>query len=182
MKYTVTEFAVQIRSLYPGDYDDLTDTALVTLWIKKHPDDIDKIQLNYTNTIIREKESSSYGWIFLVIIFALAFFTNPSPTTHKEKIKEKLNVYLEKGIKNTLGDQNDEWSKLGGIFGTYLGKTALDEMVETTVSSDNYIFFSLTKFSFGGGTNIIGFGVFGNIFLLPQFETEIDKTFKKMFK
>ena len=39
MKYSINEFAREIRKLYPGDYDDLSDTELVSLWLKKYPND-----------------------------------------------------------------------------------------------------------------------------------------------
>ena len=51
MKYTISEFAEEIRALYPGDYDDLTDGKLVELWLKKHPKDIDKVDLSRKETI-----------------------------------------------------------------------------------------------------------------------------------
>lgn len=183
MKYTITEFASQIRNLYPGDYNDLTDSELVKLWVKKYPNDIDKIEINKT-TIIREKESSSesfsFGWIFILIFLVIAFFTNPGPVAHKEEIKSKLNVYLQREINNTVGDSGDIWSKLGGAVGSYIGKAALDELVDQSVSSDDYLVFSLTKFSFQGETNIIAIGLFGKIFTFPQFDKEVDKAFKKL--
>ena len=35
MKYTVPQFAKEIRKLYPGDYDDLSDEKLTKIWLKK---------------------------------------------------------------------------------------------------------------------------------------------------
>jgi len=43
MKYTVEEFANEIRELYPGNYDDLSDKKLVELWLKKYPNDVNKV-------------------------------------------------------------------------------------------------------------------------------------------
>lgn len=45
-KYTTKEFAADIRNKYPGSYDDLTDSQLVELWLKKFPQDKDKITEN----------------------------------------------------------------------------------------------------------------------------------------
>jgi hypothetical protein len=42
-KYTVTEFANDIRAKHPGSYDDLSDEKLVELWLKKYPEDENKI-------------------------------------------------------------------------------------------------------------------------------------------
>jgi len=43
MKYTVEEFAREIRKLYPGDYNDLSDGTLIELWLKKYPQDEEKL-------------------------------------------------------------------------------------------------------------------------------------------
>ena len=46
MKYSIEEFAEEIRKLFPGDYGDLKDNDLVELWLKKYPQDAAKIALN----------------------------------------------------------------------------------------------------------------------------------------
>jgi hypothetical protein len=46
MKYTITEFARGIRNRFPGDYDDLMDDELVELWLRKYPEDRNKIKTN----------------------------------------------------------------------------------------------------------------------------------------
>ncbi len=43
-KYTVKEFANEIRTKHPSSYDDLSDEKLVELWLKKFPEDRDKIK------------------------------------------------------------------------------------------------------------------------------------------
>jgi hypothetical protein len=68
MKYTIIEFAKEIRKLYPGDYDDLTDSKLVELWLKKYPKDIDKVDLKKKETINSSDYFSFKG------IIASAFF------------------------------------------------------------------------------------------------------------
>ena len=42
-KYSVSEFANNIRAKHPGAYDDLLDDKLVELWLKKFPDDKNKV-------------------------------------------------------------------------------------------------------------------------------------------
>jgi len=71
MKYTIQEFAKQIRDLYPGDYDDLSDEKLTSLWLKKYSKDIDKVDLNRNESTIN---SSSYlFWpIILILIVTLS--------------------------------------------------------------------------------------------------------------
>jgi hypothetical protein len=68
MKYTISEFAKQIRDLYPGDYDDLTDDKLTKLWLKKYPKDIDKVDLNKT------ANTNSSDYFSFSGIIASAFF------------------------------------------------------------------------------------------------------------
>jgi hypothetical protein len=42
-RVTKNKFANEIRTKHPGSYDDLTDEKLVELWLKKFPEDRDKI-------------------------------------------------------------------------------------------------------------------------------------------
>ena len=44
MKYSIKQFANEIRQKNPNSYDDLSDQKLVELWVKKHPDDKGKIR------------------------------------------------------------------------------------------------------------------------------------------
>lgn len=55
MKYTLDEFAQEIRRLFPGDYDDLSNDELVRLWLKKYPTDKEKIDFNIKKK--KQKES-----------------------------------------------------------------------------------------------------------------------------
>ena len=60
MKYTVEEFAKEIRKLYPGDYDDLSDKKLVELWLKKYPNDINKIDSGVKSKIEQRPDNKLY--------------------------------------------------------------------------------------------------------------------------
>jgi hypothetical protein len=68
MKYTLNEFASQIRNLYPNDYDDLTDEKLVELWLKKYPEDIEKIEYKIE---VQQKKSKNIIEYLIEGIFAL---------------------------------------------------------------------------------------------------------------
>ena len=46
MKVSIKKFAKKIREDYPGDYDDLMDDELVELWLRKYPEDRNKIKSN----------------------------------------------------------------------------------------------------------------------------------------
>lgn len=55
MRYSIDEFAQEIRNLFPGDYDDLSNDELVRLWLKKYPADKEKIDFS----IIKKKHKES---------------------------------------------------------------------------------------------------------------------------
>jgi len=62
MKYTIKEFAKEIRKLYPEDYNDLTDEKMVELWMKKYPSDRDKIDFNNeVKSKVQTSEPSNSG-------------------------------------------------------------------------------------------------------------------------
>ena len=68
-QYTKSEFANHIRSQYPGSYDDLSDDKLMKLWLKKFPNDTDKIiETDSTIKIINDN--------IKIIVFHLLFSCN----------------------------------------------------------------------------------------------------------
>lgn len=76
MKYTIKEFAKEIRKLYPGDYDDLIDDKLVELWLKKYPNDRDKIDFSKGDndkgqTLEPSNTTSESSWGFIKTLFWL---------------------------------------------------------------------------------------------------------------
>jgi hypothetical protein len=68
MKYTINEFASQIRNLYPNDYNDLTDEKLVELWLRKYPEDIEKIDFKIE---VPQKKSKNIIEYLIEGIFAI---------------------------------------------------------------------------------------------------------------
>ncbi len=82
MKYTIHEFAQEIRKKFPGDYDDLTDNKLVELWLCKYPNDSSKIDIGTTinNSIStqqtiapkesKETDSNNYFVNFIIIVIS----------------------------------------------------------------------------------------------------------------
>jgi hypothetical protein len=90
----------------------------------------------------------------IAVILIIAALTNPNTQRHKEAVKEKLTAYVDEKVK-------DDSSGLGALFGTALISRAVDSLV----SSDNYLFFSLTKVSYQERSKVVGMGVFGNVIL-----------------
>ena len=82
MKYTIYEFAQEIRKKFPGDYDDLTDNKLVELWLRKYPNDSSKIDIgtSINNNISsqqtiapkesKDTDSNNYFVNFIIIVIS----------------------------------------------------------------------------------------------------------------
>jgi len=109
MKFTITEFAREIRKMYPNDYNDLTDKKLVELWLKKYPKDIEKVNIGNGQSFIDPEVSeilpkdasgnSNFGDIIIaifgsvfngILLFALAiiFGVPISYYFQPEKVRE----------------------------------------------------------------------------------------------
>lgn len=117
MKYTVPEFAGEIRKMYPGDYNDLSDHKLVELWLKKYPKDIDKVELGNPSPIenkdlgVSSKKSSSVikaiwtgiflGIILLGIIF-LVYYSNQGSTNNLTSSNAIRSVSSKNSLKNNI--------------------------------------------------------------------------------
>jgi len=132
MKYTITEFANEIRKIYPDDYNDLSDNKLVELWLKKYPKDIDKVAIDIishvetskvavTNISQREKRNIVYnqqpssapssvgkvlffGILLVGIVSATVYFLNNSSSRPREFIDDFQSSNFETGekIKNQV--------------------------------------------------------------------------------
>jgi hypothetical protein len=111
-KYTVKEFANEIRTKHPGSYDDLSDEKLVELWLKKFPDDKFKLENEIVN--ITKKSNNIFNgklfWVVLVIIiFSIIFFYFKSSNSSTPKIE---NFFSYNGdtiwLKSAYHDENFE--------------------------------------------------------------------------
>lgn len=100
------------------------------------------------------------------IIILIAIITNPGHEKHKEEVKKEINTYLQKSISNS--SDNTLAGSIGSAFGTMLGGAILNPIIDNCISSNNYILFSTTTITWEGNKNVIGVGVFGNIFLSRQ--------------
>jgi hypothetical protein len=106
------------------------------------------------------------------VLVLVAILTNPNQERHKEVIRNKLNSYMQKSMKESLSDTDNEWEQaLGMMFGGAL----IDRLIENLVSTDNYILFSTTKISWDGETKVIGIGAFGNIFITSKLDDALNE-------
>ena len=113
--------------------------------------------------------------IFTGLILFVGVLTNPNQDRHKEAVKNKLNVFMQKSMKESLKNSDSGTEQFGSALGLMLGGVILDRMIESMISSDNYVLFSTTKATWEGKTKIIGVGIFGNVFI----SDEIDKALKE---
>lgn len=116
--------------------------------------------------------------IGISIILLIAIITNPDTNRHKEEVKSKIHEYLQNSLANDVNEADDKWSKASKLFGNLLGETMINNMVNTMISSNNYILFSTTNATSEGKTKTIGLGIFGNVFL----SNKVNEAFKNSLK
>lgn len=111
----------------------------------------------------------------LGVLALIAMLTNPNQDRHKEVVKNKINLFMQKSMKQNLTEKDNEWEQLGQAFGIMLGGALVDRIVDNFVSTDNYVLFSTTKVSWEGKTKIIGIGAFGNVFISSKLDEAINE-------
>lgn len=177
MKYTVEEFALEIREMYPGDYDDLSDEKLVKLWLRKYPDDIEKIQLKSIRIKEYQKTKIIYrtpvSWIIIIVLPIILFITNPEINAHYKEAKIAIKNSINKNIKNNIED--DTFSALGII----LSNSLLDENIDKIIFRKDYFLFSLTILNYDGTDYIIGIGILEKVYISNEVSNQIDNIIKK---
>lgn len=119
-------------------------------------------------------KTKHYVIIGLCVFTLITALTNPGNEKHKEEVKLKMDIFLEKQM-NENTNQNDKWSKAGNAMGNVLAKSMINMMVENMVSSSDYILFSTTNVTFEGKTKTIGIGILGNIFLSAKIDEAMNQ-------
>lgn len=118
------------------------------------------------------------GYVALLIIglfVLIAALTNPTPERHKEAVKTKFKEYLQKSMKDSTNLSEDESDKVGLAFGMLIGNAIIEPIVNSLISTDNYIVFSTTKITWDGKTRVIGLGAFGNVFITKKIDNALDQ-------
>ena len=95
--------------------------------------------------------------VILGVIVLIAIFTNPSTEEHKQAVKSVVNEVVQNSISENSSDMEN--------IGVLLGSSLIDNLVENSITRDNYILFSITKISWKDKSRNIGYGLFGNVFL-----------------
>lgn len=118
------------------------------------------------------------GYVALLIIgliVLIAALTNPGPERHKEVVKTKFKEYMQKSMKDSTNVSEDESNEVGLAFGMLIGNAIIEPIVNSLISTDNYILFSTTKITWDGKTRVIGFGAFGNVFISKKIDNALDQ-------
>lgn len=110
------------------------------------------------------------GIIGLLVLVAV--FTNPNQDRHKEVIKAKLTTYMQKSLKESMSDSENNF---GQAIGLVFGGIIIDQIVENLITTDNYVLFSATKLTWEGEAKTIGIGAFGNVFVTKQLDDALNE-------
>ena len=140
------------------------------------------IQNNYYNDYIRTNElnqikSSKSPWfyIFLSLFVIITFLSNPKKEEHRDELKIKLNGIVEE----MLAEKTDNLVYIG--LGKSISNLIIDETLKN-VSTDNYLFFSLTKFNYKTEYKIIGFGVFGKVYISDKINKKMIENYSEQLR
>jgi hypothetical protein len=121
-----------------------------------------------------------YVWILVLFIFIIALVSNPDTQAHKNTVKIKMSNYVQEVLDNQLSGSTNIFGQLGLAFGKVLGGSVIDVLVNDMVSRGNYFVFSTTRIRWEGKNEVIGIGIFGNVFLNPRIDKEIEKYLKEL--
>ncbi|MGK4568174.1 DUF4359 domain-containing protein [Flavobacterium sp. 3HN19-14] len=112
------------------------------------------------------------SWLItiLIIIVLVAIITNPSVDDHKQELKSLFN----RRVQNSLSDEESDGFKNLGIM---IGNSFAEKLIDNAVTRDNYVIFSLTRGTWKENSKIIGFGIFGNVFLSKEVKESFENSF-----
>lgn len=118
--------------------------------------------------------------ISIIAVFAIiAFLTNPKPERHKEALRTKIYQYLQRPMLEGVSKARTRREEAAQELELLLGSALVDKIIDNVVSSENYLLFSTTMVSFDGNIKIIGYGVFGNVYLDKELDEGMNEIINK---
>ncbi|MDR2955131.1 MAG: DUF4359 domain-containing protein [Prevotella sp.] len=105
-------------------------------------------------------------WYVIALVLLIAIITNPGVEKHKEAVRDKIYDLTDVAI---LSD------KVKGLDPKALGDPVLDQMIYTSVSSSNFILFSLTEATWNDKSYVVGIGAFTKVFLFSDVDEVLTK-------
>lgn len=175
MKYTIKEFAREIRIIYPRDYDDLSDRNLLELWLKKYPNDRIKVDLEQINqSDISQKSKSFAKYILLAVLLVIGYFTKPSVQDHKNTILDEVLYPIADKVGTEVGISDLASLNIFGVDVHAGIKEYLDNSHDITFK--DYYFISTTEYD----SHTVSYGAFGIVYIPPQVKNEMNNQVKSM--
>lgn len=120
-----------------------------------------------------------YSFFILIILFILAFITNPDKEMHQSFVKEKI----EQGLLQSLSKQGISTdnalvkSLKNDVFDNMVWKT-----IENNIEYKNYYFFSISQVNYMGDSYPISIGFFKYVMVMPQLEKQIENKLNSYIK
>ena len=84
-----------------------------------------------------------WGIILLIVVFAIAFFTNPEESSHQQSLKEQIRELNLKRVREKL------------------------------IKVEDYKVFSLTKVNVDGEEKVVGIGAFGRVWYFDELKEHL---------
>lgn len=109
--------------------------------------EVDRYKQLYEN---RNKKRIKKKYIFILIAI-IALLTNPGDNKHREAVYSRLNSYMDSHSRSPVAAMK--------------GNPYLEQVMQTSVHSNSYLFFSTTNVTWKDDSYVVGFGVFGMVFI-----------------
>jgi hypothetical protein len=119
----------------------------------------------YTRSFDR-KGWTIIGSIFLVLLLLV---TNPSQDKHKLALRDKFISSISKEIENQEQKTGMEVLQLS------VATIVIDNMINKTVTSENWLLFSTTRIKIDGDEKTIGFGILGHVYLSNKIDEVLNE-------
>lgn len=111
--------------------------------------------------------SKTVSVLLTVLILIMLAVTCPDKSEHQEEIRQKVSEKMEQ----KMGDA-DGLSAIGSFFASKI----IDVYLDSKLSVDNYVLFSIGKLNYDGEDIRISFGMLHHVFIFGG--SEIGKSFK----
>jgi hypothetical protein len=117
------------------------------------------------------------NWIIVIsaIVTLLLVLSNPSQEDHRQALKTK---FVE-SIQAKLANQPETTSEIGQTFGVTMATAFIGNMVDATVTRNNWVLFSTTEITIDGKSKTIGFGILGHVYLSGKVDDALSQGLNK---
>lgn len=116
-------------------------------------------------------------WIITIslIVSLLLVLSNPSQEDHRQALKNK---FVE-SVQKKLANQPKTTSEIGETFGVTMATAFIGNMVDATVTRNNWLLFSTTEIRVEGKSKTIGFGILGHVYLSSKVDEALSEGLNK---